>query len=691
MGIQIFEQIIRQFLLSERNSPSLTGLSLRSQFSSDFSSETARLKGLNAAFLIVLGGPGAPGYQQALNVIKHHELSCASPRLSKFYGQGVDLIRGEIETVFRNNVDFATRLMETGAWLQHRERIWERQEAIKRIWEVFFPEGARLYEEKDKHIQALREFRQIKITLPNSQPITRPVDEILFTSNVLLTVPMEVNPSSLYGVPTGMVEGLLALREEPQCYWYDHPIPVGIPVEKNEVVYGLKGLDEAVRFEKERGSVPKSSTLHCLLSVSVTHEGLQDMARALVTEMIRGAGALDHLKVFLWTEKETSILVEDVLSPAAKHYFGLDATDQLCHIIGVNGEYGRHYSFLRAIAALWQVCYAPNLRGTFKIDLDQVFPQPELVRQTGTSAFEHFKTPLWGANGLDSQGNPVKLGMIAGALVNYEDASRSLFTPDVRYPVEGPKAEECIFFSRLPQAISTEAEMMTRYNEDALEAGRCIHRIHVTGGTCGILVDSLRAYRPFTPTFIARAEDQAYLLSVMFKDVGGFLRYVHKDGLIMRHDKEAFAREAISAAEPGKFAGDLARILLFSYYSRALPWSVADIKEQVDPFTGCFISHIPLTVTYLRLALKIAALFQENQAEKANEYSLAAMARLIPLIQTIKENKEPLREEFRFEQQAWDIYYEILDRVEEGLQGGDTFATSFRRKVGRLIDSCEVV
>ena len=33
------------------------------------------------------------------------------------------------------------------------------------------------------------------------------------------------------------------------------------------------------------------------------------------------------------------------------------------------------------------------------------------------------------------------------------------------------------------------------------------------------------------------------------KSTGASLAYVHKDGLIMRHDKEAFAQEAIESAD----------------------------------------------------------------------------------------------------------------------------------------------
>lgn len=55
----------------------------------------------------------------------------------------------------------------------------------------------------------------------------------------------------------------------------------------------------------------------------------------------------------------------------------------LKEVFGVDGEYGRHYSFLKAIAPLWQIIADRRKIGTFKIDLDQVFPENELAGETG--------------------------------------------------------------------------------------------------------------------------------------------------------------------------------------------------------------------------------------------------------------------------------------------------------------------
>ena len=88
---------------------------------------------------------------------------------------------------------------------------------------------------------------------------------------------------------------------------------------------------------------------------------------------------------------------------------------------------------MKAMAAFWNVFIEPQVKATFKIDLDQIFPQQTLVEQTGDSAFEYLTTTLWGASGTDFQGRPLELGMIAGVLANESDIDKSLFTSDVPF------------------------------------------------------------------------------------------------------------------------------------------------------------------------------------------------------------------------------------------------------------------
>lgn len=325
-----------------------------------------------------------------------------------------------------------------------------------------------------------------------------------------------------------------------------------------------------------------------------------------------------------------------------------------------------------------------------KIDLDQVFPQKELVEQSGASGFEHFMTPLWGAHGVDSDGLPVELGMIGGALVNERDIGKCLFTPDVQFPGRAFSPDEYVFFSMLPQALSTEAEMMTRYTTEKLDGKKtCIQRIHVTGGTNGILIDSLRRYRPFTPSFIGRAEDQAYILSV-FPDTGAKLAYVHKDGLIMRHDKEAFAQEAIQSAYVGKLLGDYVRILYFSAYAKVVTNNVAKLKDAIDPYTGCFVSGIPTTVVYLRFGLKAESFFIAGQGELGVEFVTNGARRIAKALDFIHGENSMLKQLYEKERLGWNLYYDIFSAVEDALNEDDNFALELRRKAKNIIGQCSL-
>jgi hypothetical protein len=435
-----------------------------------------------------------------------------------------------------------------------------------------------------------------------------------------------------------------------------------------------------------------------VLSASVTHEGLQGLVKEYIEYELKNAHDLPGLKVYLFTEADTARLIHEILIPAARRYIeDIDnPAAMLREIVGVDGKYGRHFSFLKAIAAFWQVFIDPALRATFKIDLDQVFPQEELLKETGESAFQHLMTPLWGADGIDSEGNPAHLGMIAGALVNDRDITSSLFTPDVSYPSPPFTGEDTLFCSKIPQALSTDSEMMARYTDKNIDGNNsCIYRVHVTGGTTGIMIDAMRKYRPFTPTFIGRAEDQAYFLSVLFPS-GDFpaIRYVHKDGLIMRHDKESFIPEAIKAAAIGKLVGDYERTLFFSYYTKVLPWDVERIKGIIDPFTGSFVSPLPFNLAYIRLALKAAEFFSTNKerdGRKGLELIETGSKRLRATIHKLSaQDGRALEKCYEREKEAWDLYYDILDKIEYALKRGDSFATELKEKAVKLINDTKV-
>ena len=447
----------------------------------------------------------------------------------RFLSTGADLVGTELEHRYRDDARFAATVNAAAAMLRETKPITWQPKLREALWGVFFPEGTGLLEEWDRTIADLRATRIVEIDQLNPAPLTDPARELLFTSNILVTVPAHATDLDALDHEEELKQRIRATMDEVQLYYYDHPIHIGVETANNEAIYGMRGLNDAIAWEKERGTVAPDARAAVVLSLSVTHAGLHSVAREYLQEEFARGGPYEHLTIYLFTEPDCREIVESVLAP----WLPAGGAEEVHRVFGVDGEYGRHYSFLKAIAAFWHVFVDPTVRGTFKIDLDQVFPQDELLNESGESALEHFTTPLWGAQGRDRDGTPVELGMIAGALVNEKDIGRGLFTPDVPPPDSVPAGESAVFYNRIPMALSTEAEMMTRYADrpgthgaavsvehDIDGQARCIQRYHVTGGTNGILVDHLRRHRPFTPTFVGRAEDQAYILSVLYDERG---------------------------------------------------------------------------------------------------------------------------------------------------------------------------
>ncbi|MCD4692145.1 MAG: hypothetical protein K8R79_04475, partial [Calditrichales bacterium] len=146
----------------------------------------------------------------------------------------------------------------------------------------------------------------------------------------------------------------------------------------------------------------------------------------------------------------------------------------------------------------------------------------------------------------------------------------------------------------------------------------------------------------------------------------------------------------IESAAVGKMIGDYIRILLFSYYARALPWTVGAIKEAIDPFTGCFVSEIPLTIVYLRFSLKAASMFGKHENNQALEFLKMGGKRLSDIIGYLNDDPNPLIQQYEKEKSGWDLYYDILDTAEKGIAQYDNFLLELREKALKLALRCKV-
>jgi hypothetical protein len=634
---------------------------------------------------VAMAGPAHPAHERALAMLTRPPAN-APLGLAGFLRDALRRIDQEMAAVDAGDREVAERLRVAAGATGAEAAGAARGNVVETLWSALFPEGVGILGREEERVAALRSARTVQVDELAARPIADVPRQVLFTSNVLLTVPSPTTDLDAVPWPGEVRRRVREASLEPQAHWYDHPIQVGVRPEANELLHGLRGLDEAVRFERARGRA--AGPIRVALSLSVTHPGLRDVGRDIVRHELARIGRLEHLAIHVFTDGDSDRLVREVLAPAAG---GDVSAAALAEVFGVDGEYGRHYSFLKALAATWQVLVDPGIEATFKIDLDQVFPQAVLVAETGSSAFEHLASPLWGARGRDAEGRPVELGMLAGALVNEADIGRGLFTPDVTFPDGPATADEHIFFSRLPQALSTRAEMMERYAGPERDGRRtCLERIHVTGGTNGIRVDALRRHQPFTPTFVGRAEDQAYLLSVLDGPASGAtprLAYAHQAGLIMRHDKEAFAGEAIAAARGGKIVGDHARVLLFSAYAGLI--GRERVKRLIDPFTGCFVSRLPVSVTLLRYALRIGQAWVDQDAGLCRDLGEIGPVRIGAAL-ALSGDPEALRERVDRERRAWSAYYVALDRLERGIAAGDGDALRLRDRARDIVAATRV-
>ena len=495
------------------------------------------------------------------------------------------------------------------------------------LWEIFCPEADSASFKPELFKKQILKRRILKKLKKPKKILKFPHKEILFLSNVLVTLPQDYNSPN---IPSIIKNNIKELKNRKQSFWYDHPIPLDASDSENEILYGLRFLDRALNFEFKRGNIGINDKIHLVLSLSVTHNGLEKFGIKYVEFLIKKKLKLKFIKVFIFDENKSSQIINTIFpkNNNFEEYFG------------VNGNYGRHYTFLKYILLLWNKVIDKKFNYSFKIDLDQVFDQKFLLKISNKSFFEILKCQTyWGGSGYDYKDRFVDLGMLAGGLINKSDTSRGYLVPDVKRPnnrnIFSKISSKRVFCPDWSHALSTETEILSKINN--------MHRIHVTGGTTGITLDALNNWAPFTPSFINRAEDQAFVLSSVKKNK--FLSHLHAKNLIMRHDKLYFAKRTIAQAQMGKEIGNLERILLFSYYSKCNKLGFDNIKSHFWPYTSSFIQKYPEIILYLILII--------DGLSKGDNYLLNTIQRL----QKTKDFcQKKMNQQFETEQDFWKIF-----------------------------------
>jgi hypothetical protein len=130
-------------------------------------------------------------------------------------------------------------------------------------------------------------------------------------------------------------------------------------------------------------------------------------------------------------------------------------------------------------------------------------------------------------------------------------------------------------------------------------------------------------------------------------------------------------------------------MFVFSAYAGFLPGGAQAIKDDVDPFTGCFISKLPATLAMLRLTLHLMTLDGGSTEERTAMMSLAGR-RLAPWLENPEKMSRDLEETWKREQRAWNAFYDALNGLEASMTRNEESAVRAREGFENLAAGCRI-
>jgi hypothetical protein len=362
---------------------------------------------INAAMLICLCGKGHPLFQRARDYLEAPDAMSSEEK--KTYLKFYEIIQEET----------IRRLKSDGAVVKQLQYVIQagdpdRLKAAK--LEIFNPLAAKALFQFDAQdiVKDIQGQNRLRLIASNENFITNPIEEVIFTTNVLVTPPRSESliPEGLPGWAEKSLKSAMGL---PVDWYFDHPMEMATTedaVHASEFIHCLRRLEESFRAEIE---IEKSALKHHIsqgdkvplyISISPTHGGknLGRVAREVLKCQYAAAvksGILPELEIvepYLYSQIDVKRLVKDVLAPAAKHYFPKISDKEIegyLSFLGVEGYYAMHYNFLKAFGSLAKFM-KPRVKAVIKIDTDQSFPAERFYRETGSCWLESFTLPtLW--------------------------------------------------------------------------------------------------------------------------------------------------------------------------------------------------------------------------------------------------------------------------------------------------------
>jgi hypothetical protein len=117
---------------------------------------------------------------------------------------------------------------------------------------------------------------------------------------------------------------------------------------------------------------------------------------------------------------------------------------------------------------------------------------------------------------------------------------------------------------------------------------------------------------------------------------------------------------------------------MFSAYGRMLDPTLQSIKAALWPYTGAFMSTMPATVGFVRLAVTALSWAREGRVAEAEMLFTGGVRRLDECLRFTSEHGR-FAEEIAADRQGWDDFHDALNALEMGIQKGDAWALEARR------------
>lgn len=583
----------------------------------------------------------------------------AETPLEEFVRRGVEnFLRYYSRPEQAEKVDGVLELFESGV---NQELL---AEAISKVW---MPE----LELDDREILPRWQLTNLRA---NPEPI-KPT-EVVLQLNALYTLP-EQSAAELKGLPAQFTRLVPELRTNPgeKVADYDHPVPLYEEDSHHELVSCLQELEGDVAFEKQQGVLPADYRVPVLLSVSVTHAGLDKPAGRWI-EWLLEEKQYHHLQVLVLTEERVRGLKTELLkgaseAPGTGHagHGGTDeavtsataaasanaesaatvnAVDDPLEVFSVFGKYGRHFNALKYSQLILEKTH--NVRAGFKLDTDEGIRSRNLHEATGSTWFQTLCHSYWGGEAEDWQGRSVELAVNEGEYMNSTDIDtlgfdKAMRAPDVAIPNTwtGPN----MFF----QKSFAHGRMTALYNSiNSLEAG--ISHPVVKGGGYGISNHGLQHGLPFTFSWVGRAEDQQFYFSGLPYGLRGVF---HPDLRIAHYKSAVSGAEKKTAAT--RFIGDMYRLIIFQRLAGML-----GVKEQIDPMPGVFAGELARAQAVFASLLKACEFTVQNNEAAAAYIVDQGVAELLDLEDRIDRGE--VDAEFRRERAQWSLFVKQVEAAD---------------------------